>query len=158
MTDKKVDADDALQARGELAAEAPQVEGLVAYYKRLSRKTNPARRRKLVLQKARKLGLALGGNRLFDGPEIPQRVLDAPVWDGLRWLLDGAALLFGPMTVQQVLLKVSAVSGLQRRADRSVPEQRPADGSDWHRHDSETDHAGQCTLLEKLEPFLGHPR
>lgn len=112
MTDKKVHTDDELQAWGELTAEVPQVEELVAYYKRLSRNTNPVRRRKLVLRKARELGLVLGGNRLLDGPEISQRVLDASLWDALRLLLDGAPLLFGPMTVQQLLLWVSAVGGL----------------------------------------------
>jgi len=104
--------DEELQSWGELTAQVPQVEELVRYYKRLSGRTKPERRRELVLRRARKLGFALGGTKLLDGPEIPQRALDASLWDGLRWVLDGLALYFGPVTVQQLLLKLSAKSGL----------------------------------------------
>jgi len=104
--------EDELQAWGRLTAEVPQVEELVRYYKRLTGRTKPERRRELVLRKARKLGFALGGTKLLDGPDIPQWVLDASLWDGLRWVLDALALRFGPMSVQQLLLKLSETSGI----------------------------------------------
>jgi len=105
-------SDAELRAWGELMAEMPQVEELIAYHESLPRQTKREKRRELVLAKARELGLALGGTKLLDGPEIPQWVLHASLWDGLRWVVDALAPRFGAMTVQQLLLKLSDSSGI----------------------------------------------
>lgn len=104
-------SDRELEAYGKLLSLLPEVAALIEYRQSLPAGLNGDERRALMLGRARKLGLALGGDRLGQW-DVQPSVLDTCVWTVLREMLRVAPVMYGPVTCRELLLRVSDAIGL----------------------------------------------
>lgn len=111
MSRRRSEKNDDLQAWGEFVAELPEVEAVIAYRKSLPEAMPTEEKRELVLERAREAGIAPGGDKILGGPDIPTWLLDTPVVDIARTVVEALAPAFGSMTLRDLALKGSEDGG-----------------------------------------------
>lgn len=115
-------SDPQLDALGSLVALIPEVDQLVEYRKSLGDGLDEDARGELVLQRARELGLAFGGDRLIEAGELPPSLLDMDIGTALGMALQALPEKFATKTLRDILLRLSAASGVDAFIVRYVEE------------------------------------